>query len=160
MKKFLFIPLLAALCSCGGGESKPVTDEAKPAETTTSETPAATDNAATTDSKGLGKFSNIELGALDEAKATEGKKIADMKCASCHRMDDKKLVGPGWKGVTERRKPEWIMNFVTNVDENLNKDPQAMSLLEECLVRMPNQNLTDADARNILEYMRKNDGVK
>jgi len=27
-------------------------------------------------------------------------------------------------------------------------------------VRMPNQNLNDDDARNILEFMRKNDGVK
>jgi len=27
-------------------------------------------------------------------------------------------------------------------------------------VRMPNQNLTDDDARNVYEFMRKNDGVK
>jgi hypothetical protein len=69
-------------------------------------------------------------------------------------------VGPGWKGVTERFKPEWIMNFVTNTDEMLNKDPKAQALLEICLVRMPNQNLTDNDARQLLEYMRKNDGIK
>jgi len=25
---------------------------------------------------------------------------------------------------------------------------------------MPNQNLSDADARNLLEFMRENDGVK
>jgi hypothetical protein len=30
-------------------------------------------------------------------------------------------------------------------------------MLEECLVRMPNQNLSEADARNILEFMYKND---
>jgi len=27
-------------------------------------------------------------------------------------------------------------------------------------VRMPNQNLSDDDARSLYEYMRKNDGVK
>jgi len=27
-------------------------------------------------------------------------------------------------------------------------------------VRMPNQNLTDDDARHVLEFMRGNDGVK
>jgi hypothetical protein len=27
-------------------------------------------------------------------------------------------------------------------------------------VRMPNQNLSDDDARNVYEFMRKNDGVK
>ena len=52
------------------------------------------------------------------------------------------------------------MNFVTNVEEMLNKDPKAQAQLEVCLVRMPNQNLTDDDARSVYEFMRKNDGVK
>jgi hypothetical protein len=52
------------------------------------------------------------------------------------------------------------MNFSTNVDEMLNKDPKAQAMLEECLVRMPNQNLSEQDARNVLEFMRKNDGEK
>jgi hypothetical protein len=69
-------------------------------------------------------------------------------------------VGPGWKGVTQRRKPEWIMNMVTNVDMMLEKDPQAQRLLEECLVRMPNQNLTKDEARKVLEFQRSNDGEK
>jgi hypothetical protein len=42
----------------------------------------------------------------------------------------------------------------------LNKDPQAQAMLEECLVRMPNQNLNDAEARSVYEFMRKNDGLK
>jgi cytochrome c551/c552 len=88
---------------------------------------------------------------------TAGQNIYDLKCSTCHRLDGTKVVGPGWKDVTLRRKPEWIMNFVTNTDENLNKDAQAMSLLEECMVRMPNQNLSDDDARHILEFMRNND---
>jgi pyruvate-formate lyase-activating enzyme len=32
--------------------------------------------------------------------------------------------------------------------------------LEICLVRMPNQNLADEEARKILEFMRQNDGVQ
>jgi hypothetical protein len=52
------------------------------------------------------------------------------------------------------------MNFITNTDEMLNKDPKAQAQLEICLVRMPNQNLADADARALLEFMRKNDGAK
>jgi hypothetical protein len=31
-------------------------------------------------------------------------------------------------------------------------------MMEVCMVRMPNQNLTDDEARHILEFMRKNDG--
>jgi hypothetical protein len=52
------------------------------------------------------------------------------------------------------------MNFSTNTDEMLNKDPEAQAMLEICMVRMPNQNLSDDDARKVLEFMRKNDGVK
>lgn len=89
---------------------------------------------------------------------TEGKNIYDLKCQSCHKLTDEKLVGPGWKGVTERRQPHWIMNMVTNVDMMLEKDPEAQRLLEECLVRMPNQNLSRDESRKVLEFMRSNDG--
>jgi hypothetical protein len=52
------------------------------------------------------------------------------------------------------------MNFITNPEPMINKDPEVQAQLEICLVRMPNQGLTDDDARGILEYMRQNDGVK
>ena len=78
---------------------------------------------------------------LDVAKAEAGSKIFEVKCSACHKLTDEKLVGPGWKGVTSRHNPEWIMNFATNTDEMITKDPKAQALLEICLVRMPNQNL-------------------
>lgn len=90
----------------------------------------------------------------------EGKSIYDVKCQACHKLTEEKLVGPGWKGVTGRRKPEWIMNMITNVDMMLEQDPQAQKLLEECLVRMPNQNLNKDEARKVLEFQRSNDGEK
>jgi hypothetical protein len=46
------------------------------------------------------------------------------------------------------------------VDEMLALDPKAQAQLEICLVRMPNQNLSDNDARSLLEFMRENDGVQ
>ena len=76
-----------------------------------------------------------------------------MKCAACHKLSDTRLVGPGFKGVTDRRKPEWIMNMITNVEIMLDEDPEAQKLLEECLTRMPNQNVSVGDARDILEFM-------
>ena len=111
--------------------------------------------------RGEGKYDHVELSAvLDGAMATKGEEVSEVKCTSCHKMTDEKLVGPGWKGVTERRKPEWIMNFITNPDPMIDKDPEVQAQLEICLVRMPNQGLMDEDARSILEYMRKVDGVK
>ncbi|MFN8355223.1 MAG: c-type cytochrome [Spirosomataceae bacterium] len=153
--KRLFVPIgiLILLASCGGGDQK--TSEST-TSTPAQETPTAT---ADDDEKGIGPIKEVTLGhPLDQAMITAGKGIYDLKCGSCHRLTAEKLVGPGWQGVTKRRKPEWIMNFATNVEEMLNKDPKAQAMLEECLVRMPNQNLTEKDARSVLEFMRKNDG--
>ena len=50
--------------------------------------------------------------------------------------------------------------MITNVDIMLEQDPEAQRLLEECIVRMPNQNLTLDEARSVLEFMRSNDGEK
>lgn len=109
--------------------------------------------------KGIGKYTNVELThPLDEKMVAAGQNIYNVKCGSCHKLTNEKLVGPGWKGVTDRRQPEWIMNFVTNTEEMIEKDTAAQNLLEVCLVKMPNQNLSEQDARSILEFMRKNDG--
>lgn len=97
---------------------------------------------------------------LNQEWMANGKSIYEMKCQGCHKLTDERLVGPGWKGVTQRRQPHWIMNMVTNVDMMLEKDPEAQKLLEQCLVRMPNQNITKDESRQILEFMRSNDGVK
>jgi mono/diheme cytochrome c family protein len=113
--------------------------------------------------RGEGKYTAESLALsdkLNETQAKTGEDVANVKCTSCHKMSDEKLVGPGWAGVTKRRTGEWIMNFITNPDPMLDKDPEAQAMLELCLVRMPNQSLTDDDARAILEYMRKNDGLK
>jgi hypothetical protein len=42
----------------------------------------------------------------------------------------------------------------------LESDPEAQKLLEQCMVRMPNQNISKDQARELLEYMRHNDGEK
>ena len=112
-----------------------------------------------TDPKGIGKYQKVELThPLDEKMVASGKNVYDVKCASCHKLTEEKLVGPGWKNVTNRRAPEWIMNFVTNTEEMIQKDTAAKNMLEVCLVKMPNQSLVETDARAVLEFMRKNDG--
>lgn len=145
--------------SCGPGNGASADESASNATTApASDKPAA---ASSSSEKGLGKFTDVKLTSpLDQNMVSQGKSIFDVKCSSCHKLTDEKLVGPGWKGVTDRRKPEWIMNFVTNTDEMIDKDPDAQALLEKCMVRMPNQHLSDDDARHILEFMRNNDGKK
>lgn len=105
--------------------------------------------------------SDIEITTpLNAQWVTDGRGIYEVKCAACHKLTDEKLVGPGWHGLTKKRKPEWIMNMITNVDVMLEQDPEAQKLLEECLVRMPNQNLSKDEARKVLEFQRSNDGEK
>jgi len=107
------------------------------------------------------KHGDVEITTpLNQQWVAGGKGIYELKCQACHKLTDERLVGPGWKGVTQRREPHWVMNMITNVEMMLEKDPEAQKLLEQCLVRMPNQNLTKEDARQILEFMRSNDGVK
>jgi len=159
MKKIIissFTIAILFLIACGGSETKST-------ETTASTPPESMVNndASSYDPKrGEGKFTaeTLNIGATIDTKMAEaGANIQGVKCGSCHKLTDEKLVGPGWKGVTARRAPEWIMNFITNPDPMIDKDPEVQAQLELCLVRMPNQSLTDEDARNLLEFMRKND---
>ncbi|TRX52213.1 cytochrome c [Fulvivirga sp. M361] len=150
MKKIILLilgSLSLNLISCGdGGKSR--IDKIK---SETIKTPEA-------NPKGIGEVKNVTLtDPLEENMIKSGKAIYEMKCSACHKLTDQRVVGPGWAGVTNKRRPEWIMNMITNVDVMLDQDPEAQKLLEECLTRMPNQGVAIGDARDLLEFMRQND---
>ncbi|MCB0706500.1 MAG: cytochrome c [Saprospiraceae bacterium] len=149
MKKYSFFLLLTLFALACGGE-KPESGD-KPARPNR--------GVVVDDGKGVGEITSVELNnPLNAEMVAHGKEISELKCAACHRLTAQRVVGPGWAGVTTRRKPEWIMNMVTNVEVMLDEDPAAQALLKECLTRMPNQNLTLDDARDVLEFMYANDG--
>ncbi|HRI61739.1 MAG TPA: c-type cytochrome [Saprospiraceae bacterium] len=149
---FLTALLLLAFLAC---TSK------KEAEDAAKKSPTPSDLAANQPEVHGTEIKTIELTTpLNKDWVATGKASYDLKCLACHKLTTEKLVGPGWSGVTKRREPVWIMNMITNVDMMLEKDAEAQKLLEQCLVRMPNQNLTQDDARKILEFMRSNDGEK
>lgn len=160
MKKLLVFIFLATsffLYACGAGDQQPVEDQS----TNSSPSGSSESNPAYDPERGEGKFKDVVIPAkLDAAMAVNGEKVYGVKCSSCHKLSAEKMVGPGWKGVIQKHKPEWIMNFITNTDAMITKDPKALAMLELCMIRMPNQNLSDADARAVYEFMRKNDGVK
>ena len=164
LKTMALSVLTLALFSCGGDKKTDSIPTATTTETTatTTEAPAASGTNEYDPKRGLGKWdaSNVDVSKFDAAMAAEGKKIAEVKCTSCHKTTDEKLVGPGWKGITTRHTPEWIMNFISNPDPMIDVDPELQKQLELCLVRMPNQGLADNEAREILEYMREIDGAK
>lgn len=163
MKKLVFLLALGILWACSPDkpkESEDFGDAATEAEKTAPEKNAV-EEAMTDPTKGLGAVKSVTLNTpLEQTRTERGLAIYEMKCSACHKLNDQRVVGPGWQGITKRRKPEWIMNMITNTDVMLDKDPEAQKMLELCLVRMPNQNISVGDARDILEYMRKNDGEK
>jgi cytochrome c5 len=158
MKKFFILAIAGVfLYACGNDQSENKDKKSEESATSTAEN----GNPSYDPNRGEGKYTEVDLGTgLDATKAAAGETIYNTKCGSCHKLTTEKLVGPGWSGVTQRRKAVWIMNFITNPDPNISKDPELQAQLEICLVRMPNQNLDDAGARNVLEFMRRNDGVK
>ncbi|MCB0631465.1 MAG: cytochrome c [Saprospiraceae bacterium] len=150
MKRLLgLLFVLTILYACGNApsDSGGSSTGAKPETTTKAD-----------DGKGVGAIKSVALNdPLDQALVEKGRSIYELKCAACHKLTDMRVVGPGYKGITKRRKPEWIMNMILHTDAMLAEDPTAQALLEECLTRMPNQNLTEEDARAVLEFMFAND---
>jgi mono/diheme cytochrome c family protein len=108
-------------------------------------------------SKGVGPVQSVAIGALDETLAAKGQQIFSGTCAACHKMDQR-YVGPALAGVSKRRSPEWIMNMILNPTGMTQQDPTAKALLGEYMTQM-SVSVTQDDARAVLEYFRKNDGI-
>ncbi len=144
----MFIAL--SLANCGDGK-KSQTD-APAATKEVEETQVASSDPM--ENKGIGPISSVSLGEIDQALVSEGETVFKAKCTACHKIS-KKFVGPALKGITQRRSPEWIMNMTLNPEEMIQKDPIAMQLLVEANgAPMANQNLTEDEARALLEYFR------
>ena len=143
--KFLSILVLGAMMmSCGGEKAK---EEVK------AEVKTEAVKIDPMQDKGVGTIKSIALGDIDQAMVTKGEEVYKAKCTACHKIS-KRFVGPGLKGVTERRTPEWIMNMILNPELMVAENATAKALLAEYSAPMANQNLTEEEARAILEYLR------
>ena len=163
LKLFLIGLATITIISCGGDKKIESSTESNSADASSASAESTSTSSGDYDPKrGLGKYdeSNVDVSKFDATMAAEGKKIAEVKCTSCHKPTEEKLVGPGWKGVTTRQTPYWIMNFISNPDPMISVDPELQKQLEICLVRMPNQGLNETEARQVVEYMREIDGAK
>jgi mono/diheme cytochrome c family protein len=124
------------------------------------QTPPATSKAMSPEvalkNKGIGPIKSVKLGPIDRDHAEDGKELFESKCTACHKLDQR-YVGPALSGVTKRRRPEWIMNMILNPGEMVQNDPIAKELLAQHSVSMTFQNVTQEDARKILEYFRSED---
>jgi mono/diheme cytochrome c family protein len=149
--------------SCGGSDERKDKKQVKiggaKTETTKKEASASNEVAAskriTLDNKGVGKVKNVELSpTIDQGMVDRGAALFKTNCTACHKID-KRFIGPSPKGILERRSPEWIMNMILDPSLMAVEDQCAKDLLVEFNgAAMANQNMTEAQARDILEYFR------
>ncbi|NNM94700.1 MAG: cytochrome c [Bacteroidia bacterium] len=154
---FLAISVILAAFGCSGNGNK----ENAGSDNSTA-APAAAATVTLADSltdKGIGPVTAVTLADVIKDSADKGETLFKAKCAACHKLDSR-LVGPALNGVTKRRTPEWIMNQIMNPAEQDTKDPLGNALLAKYMTQMTFQNVSQADARDILEYFRSNDASK
>lgn len=134
-------------------EQAPI-QQSTPSQKTTEavETP---DNSELMKNKGIGPVKSVTLGeSIDQAMAKKGEAHFKTLCSACHKPS-KKFIGPAPKDILKRRSPEWVMNMIMNPEEMIQKDPIAKQLLKEANgAPMANQNVSEQQAREILEYFR------
>lgn len=160
LKQISFIFLVLLLFNCGGEEKKKETPKIKignQATTKKKEIKTTTKASETIDltNKGVGPISSLSLPEeIDQAMATKGADVFKKMCTACHR-EGKKFIGPAPNGILKRRTPEWIMNMILDPEGMVKNDPLAKKLLIEFNGSpMANQNLTEEEARAVLEYFR------
>jgi len=138
---------LIIMISCGDDKSKKDSTKKEDVKEEVSE-------ADPMKNKGIGPISSITLAdEIDLDLAKTGEEVYVKMCSACHKPN-KRFVGPAPVGIFERRTPEWIMNMILNPEEMVQKDPIAKAMLAEYLSPMANQNLTEEQARAVLEYFR------
>jgi len=158
--KLMNILFAAILMNCGGKEEKKKEGFSYEKKETTEQVTKKAESVPASkivdlSNKGIGPIASLELPTeIDQTMATHGADVFKKMCTACHRQD-KKFIGPAPTGILERRTPEWIMNMILNPDEMTQKDPLARALLIEFNGSpMANQNLSEDDARAVLEYFR------
>jgi mono/diheme cytochrome c family protein len=148
----ILVFLAVSAAACGGGEDPPDgSDDPGTAATT------ANGVSAEELEYGIGPIRALELSAVDSDLAAQGGEVFNVKCAACHKLDER-YVGPPLGGVTDRRTPEFIMNMILNPEEMVARHPEVKALLAQYYTPMPDQQLTEQDARAVLEYLRSPSG--
>ena len=97
----------------------------------------------------------------DDAQVESGKKLFQERgCLACHSIGKGKLTGPDLAGVTKRRDEEWLRKWLKSPETMIMSDPVAKELLQQYMVPMPNQGLSDQDIEALIEYFEYEDSGK
>ena len=138
----LLMLLIVSLAACGGSESGDADAPSQPEGLTAAQL-----------ENGIGPIENLTLAALDTELAAQGEELYTIKCSACHKMAER-YVGPPLGTILANRTPAFVMNMILNPEEMVQKHPEARALLAQYMTPMANQNLTQEEARAVLEYLR------
>jgi copper(I)-binding protein/cytochrome oxidase Cu insertion factor (SCO1/SenC/PrrC family) len=91
---------------------------------------------------------------------SRGEQIFRTRCATCHSVTGNELpgaLGPDLLGVTRKRDPQWLLDWLKAPDQMINKkDPIAIALYEQYnRLAMPNMRLHKDEALALLEYIEE-----
>lgn len=146
MKHTLYLALVLTLVvvvqGCGGSEDSQASSTKDPSGLSAHQL-----------ENGIGPVKSLDLGEIDAQLVAQGEEQFNVKCSACHRTGER-YVGPALDDVLSRRTPAYVMNMILNPEEMIQKHPEARKLLGEFMTPMANQNLTEAEARAVLEYLR------
>lgn len=136
-----------ALAGCGG-EDRPAGEAAR------DDAPSTPTFTAFELEHGVGPITSpVELGAIDPAMAARGEELFQYNCEACHMLEDR-FVGPPLGRVLEHRSAAFVMNMMLNPEQMAREHPEGQKLLAEYPLVMPYQNISEDEARAIVEYLR------
>jgi nitrite reductase (NO-forming) len=94
-------------------------------------------------------------GAPTDPAAVQGKLAFETKCLACHSIAGGDKMGPDLYKVTQRRDTAWLTKWLHNPEQMIKAgDPAAKQMLDKYKVPMPNQNLSDEEIKQFIEYFK------
>lgn len=99
---------------------------------------------------------------ISAQNAANGEKLFKATCTACHSIGKGKVVGPDLAGVTSKRNEKWLISWIKSSSAMIKKnDPVAVKLFNENnKMPMPDNNLTDAQVKDILAYIKNSSPKK
>ena len=87
------------------------------------------------------------------------------KCNKCHHLTEKKKIGPGVKGVTQKRSEAWLIKWMADLQktwEENGPETQAMEKWKKGRDKkkktlMKTKKLSDQEIADLIAFMKKND---
>lgn len=103
----------------------------------------------------LSLFAVVIISTAAFAQKTGEQLYKENACNACHMLTDMKVVGPGLKGILDRRERAWLKSWIKNSAELIaSGDELAIQVFEEHnKIPMLGYDLSDEDMETLIDYI-------